>query len=262
MVYVQGSLSMLGTLASWKPSRGTLFRTTNSGPPDKVIYSYLSQQVFCCRNVHRCSISPPLHQSYQQPESRCEHSKGSQQQRCLDSSVPEDGRQQGCWRSGSRTDRNRRSLSYSMLEQYRLPGGQEHRSRSAGTGTDTDTDSVQREEHRAEKNNTTSNLGSGPESHQHLRQTLPTKIQPTRGPMRGQPIAVRRSGPHKHRATQIVCELRSYEIFLPSQENSIFNPPVFQVSSWLTLLSQTPVCMVQLLLEVFKCFVPLCSGNV
>ena len=217
---------MLGTLASWKPSRGTLFRTTNSGPPDKVIYSYLSQQVFCCRNVHRCSISPPLHQSYQQRESRCEHLKGSQQQRCLDSSVPENGRQQGCWRSGSRTDRNRRSLSYSMLEQYRLPVGQEHRSRSAGTGTDTDTDSVQREEHRAEKNNTTSSLGSGPDSFQHLRQTLPTQIQPTRGPMREQPIAVRRSGPHEHRATQIVCELRSYEIFLPLRR-ILFSTPCF-----------------------------------
>jgi hypothetical protein len=35
---------------------------------------------------------------------------------------------------------------------------------------------------------------------------------------------------------------------------SIFDPPVFQVSSWLTLLSQTPVCMVQLLLEIFKYF--------
>ena len=184
MVYVQGSLSMLGTLASWKPCRGTLFRTTNSGPPDKVIYSYLSQQVFCCRNVHRCSISPPLHQSYQQPESRCEHSKGSQQQRCLDSSVPEDERQQGCWRSGSRTDVNRRSLSYSMLEQYRLPGGQEHRSRFAGTGTgtDTDTDSVQREEHRAEKNNTTSSLGSRPDSLQHLRQTSQHRSSPLGAP--------------------------------------------------------------------------------
>lgn len=68
---------------------------------------------------------------------------------------------------------------------------------------------------------------------------------------------LRRCGPHEAPATQIVCELESYEIFLLSfQEDFYFQPPCFQVSSWLTLLSQTPVCMVQLLLEVFKCFVP------
>jgi len=182
MVDVQGSLSMLGTLASWKPFRGTLFRTMNSGPSDKVIYSYLSQHLFRCLSVHRCSISPPLHQSYQQPESRCEHSKGSQQQRCLASSVPEDGRQQGCWRSGSRTDRHRRSLSYSMLEQYRLPGGQEHHSRSAGTGTVTLTLTLTltafREKSTEQRRNTTSSLGSRPDSLHHLRQTSQHRSSP------------------------------------------------------------------------------------
>jgi hypothetical protein len=75
--------------------------------------------------------------------------------------------------------------------------------------------------------------------------------------MRGQPIAVRRSGPHEHRRNRSSACCESYEILLLSvsfRRISIFIPPVFQVSSWLTFLSQTPVCMVQLLLEVFKYF--------
>lgn len=181
--------------------------------------------------------------------------KGSQQQCCLASSVPADGRQQGCWRSGSRTDRHRRSLSYSMLEQYRLPFGQELHSRPGGT--DTDTDSVQREEHRAEKNNTSIRIRGSDPTPPIICDISDNTDQVHSGPMKKQPIAVRRSGPHEHRRNRSSACCESYEILLLSvslRRISIFNPPVFQVSSWLTLLSQTPVCMVQLLLEVFKHF--------
>lgn len=119
-----------------------------------------------------------------------------------------------------------------MLEQYRLPGGQEHHSRSAGTDmvtlTLTLTLTAFREKSTEQRRNNTSSLGSRPDSFHHLRQTLPTQIEPTRGPMRGQPIAVRRCGPHEAPATQIVCELESYEIFLLSfQEDFYFQPPCF-----------------------------------
>jgi len=183
-----------------------------------IVYSYLSHQDFA---VWTYTAARSLHQTYQQPESRCEHSKGSQQQRCLASSVPADGRQQGCWRSGSRTDRHSRSLSYSMLEQYRLPVGQEHHSRPAGTDTDTDTDSVQREEHRAKKNNTKRTRLLPPSA-----TNLPTQIEPTRGPMRGQPIAVRQSGPHRADRLRLGI-LRDLPPLKLSQEDSIFKPPVF-----------------------------------
>lgn len=177
-----------------------------------IVYSYLSQQDFA---VSTYTAARSLHQTYQQPEFRCEHSKGSQQQCCLASSVPADGRQQGCWRSGSRTDIHRRSLSYSMLEQYRLLAGQEHHSRSAGT----DTDSVQRERAQGKE-----------EQHQRIRllpssaTKLQTQIEPTRGPMRGQPIAVRRSGFHRadHLRLAILRDLVS-----SSLRRMLFSTPLF-----------------------------------
>jgi hypothetical protein len=67
-------------------------------------YSHLSQDlVAAC--TYTAAPRPHRCWHWQEPETGCEHAKGS-------SSVPADGRQPGwCWRSGSRTYRYCRSLA-------------------------------------------------------------------------------------------------------------------------------------------------------